>query len=82
MKMTKRRLPIRGDVHPLVTGYSKPLFGSFVTLREAEMYMEQNGVTGYKYSIKPGAGETMPERGRTAYYAVANGRKIRIETYY
>jgi hypothetical protein len=66
----------------LVTGYSKPLFGSFVTLREAEMYMGKNGVTRYKYSIKPGTGETTPKRGQTAYYAVANGRKLRIETYY
>jgi viroplasmin and RNaseH domain-containing protein len=69
-------------VHPLVTGYSKPLFGSFFTLGEAETYLEDNGVTSYKYSIKPGAGETTPQRGQKAYYAVANGRRPGIQTYY
>jgi hypothetical protein len=75
---------IRGDAHPLVTGFSSkiPPYKGFVTLAEAEVHMTEIGVENYKYKIKDGAGETTPHKGQIAYYAVANGRNPRIRTYY
>jgi viroplasmin and RNaseH domain-containing protein len=77
---------IRGDAHPLVTGFKfkspKPPFQGFVTLAEAEAYMAEMGVENYEYKIKDGAGETTRNKGQTAYYAVANGRNPGIQTYY
>ena len=54
----------------------------FVTLAEAETYMKAKGVEDYNSQIKSGAGITIPEKGRTAYYAVANGRNPGIQEYY
>jgi viroplasmin and RNaseH domain-containing protein len=67
----------------LVTGYksSTPFYKSFVTLAEAEAYMAAR-VKNYEYKIKDGAGETTPQKGQMAYYAVANGRNPGIRTYY
>jgi viroplasmin and RNaseH domain-containing protein len=75
---------IRGDAHPLVTGFRspKPPFKGFVTLAEAEAYMADKGIQNYEYKIKAGAGETTPQKGQIAYYAVANGRNPGIHTYY
>lgn len=72
----------RGDVHPLITGFLNPGFCGFATLAEAEAYMKEKGVKDYKYEIKPGAGDTTPEIGQKAYYAVANGREPGIREYY
>ena len=44
--------------------------------------MAEKGIETYKYSIKDGAGETTPQKGQMAYYAVANGRNPGIQTYY
>ena len=77
---------IRGDAHPLVTGFKfkspKPPFQGFVTLAAAEAYMAEMGVENYEYKIKDGAGETTPHKGQMAYYAVANGRNPGVQTYY
>ena len=54
----------------------------FETLAEAEDYMDGKGVTLYNYDIKHGAGKTSPIDGETAYYAVANGRRPGIQSYY
>ncbi len=66
----------------MVIGFKNSIFHGFVTLAKAEAYMKKNGVTDYKYDIKQGAGETTPEKGQTAYYAVANGRTPGIQRYY
>ena len=66
----------------MVTGFANAIFHGFVTLDEAEAYMAQKGVERYEYNIKQGAGETTPQKGQMAYYAVANGRNPGIQTYY
>jgi viroplasmin and RNaseH domain-containing protein len=75
---------IRGDAHPLVTGFKspEPPYKGFVTLAEAEVHMAEMGVENYEYKIKDGARETTPRKGQIAYYAVANGRNPGIQTYY
>lgn len=75
---------IRGDAHPLVTGFKSPTppFKGFVTLAKAQAYMAEIGVENYDSKIKDGAGETTPQKGQIAYYAVANGRNPGIKTYY
>jgi viroplasmin and RNaseH domain-containing protein len=72
----------RGDAHPLITGFSEPIFHGFVILREAEVYMAEMGVEKYERIIKDGTGETIPRKGQMAYYAVANGRNPGIQTNY
>ena len=44
--------------------------------------MDGKGVTLYNYDIQYGAGKTNPIDGETAYYAVANGRRPGIQSYY
>jgi len=65
-----------------VTGFSKPDVRKCETLADAEDYMDSKGVTLYNYDIKYGAGKTNPINGQTAYYAVANGRRPGIQSYY
>jgi viroplasmin and RNaseH domain-containing protein len=68
----------------LVTGFKspKPPYEDFVTLAEAEAYMVEEKVDNYGCKIKDGAGETTPQKGQKAYYAVANGRSPGILTSY
>lgn len=66
----------------MMTGCSKPDFHGFETPAEAEDYMDGTGVTLYNYDIKNGAGKTNPVDGKTAYYAVATGRRPGIQSYY
>jgi len=61
-------------VHPLVTGSRGSKFCGFMTLAKAEAYMEDEGVEKYDCKITKGTGTTALEKGRMAYYTVANGR--------
>ena len=72
----------RGNIHPLVTGFSKPEFHGFETLAAAEDYIDNKGVAFYNYNIKYGTRKTNPVKGQTAYYAVANSRIPEIRLYY
>lgn len=72
----------RGDAHPLITGFSNAVHKACETLAEAEKYMKDSGVTSYEYEIKCDPEETIPIRGRTAYYAVANGRTPGVRDHY
>ena len=65
-----------------MTGFSKPAFHGFETPAEAEDYMDGKGVMLYNYDIKYGARKTNPVNGKTAYYAIANGRRPGIQSYY
>ena len=65
-----------------MTGFAKPDFHEFETPAETKDYMDGKGVTLYIYDIKYGAGKTSPVSGMTAYYAVMNGRKPGIQSYY
>jgi hypothetical protein len=51
----------------LVTGFPKPLFRGLKTLAEAEAYMEEHRVERYEKITKDGAGDTTPEKNKTAY---------------
>jgi len=53
-----------------------------VTLAEAEAHMADKKVKNYEYKIKDSAGETTPQKGQMAYYAVANSRNPGIQIYY
>lgn len=75
-------IDFRGDAHPLVTGFSKPNFRGLETLADAEDYMDGKGVMLYNYDIKYGAGKSNLIDGKTAYYAVVNGRRPGIQSYY
>ena len=75
-------IDFRGDAHPLMTGFSNLDFHGFETLAEAEDYMDGKGVTLYNYDIKYSAGKTNSVNGKTAYCAVANGRRPGIQLYY
>ncbi len=61
-------------MHPLVTSSRGSKFYGFITLVKAEAYMEDEGVEKYDYKIIKGIGITVLEKGRMAYYIVANGR--------
>jgi len=54
----------------------------FVTLAKAETHMRDQRVENFDRKLKQGAGTTTPQKGETAYYAVANGRKSGIKKYY
>lgn len=75
-------IDLRGDVHPVVNGFSGADFQGFKTLADAEEHMTYKGVTFYEYNIKHGAGNTKPRKNQKAYYAVANGRTPGIQEYY
>jgi len=61
-------------MHPLVTSSRGSKFCGFMTLVKAEAYIEDEGVEKYDCKIIKGIGTTALEKGRMAYYAVANGR--------
>lgn len=61
-------------MHPRVTGCPAK-YKAFVTIDEAKNFMEENGASQCKTVIKSTALDTTPERGSTAYYAVAYGTK-------
>ena len=54
----------------------------FVTLAKAETHMRDQRVENFGRKLKQVAGTTTPQKGETAYYAVANGRKPGIKKYY
>ncbi len=62
-------------MHPLVTSSRGSKYRGFVTLVKAKAYMEDEGVEKYDYKIIKGTGITALEKGRMAYYVVANGRQ-------
>ena len=61
-------------MYPLVTSSRGSKFYRFITLAKAEAYMEDEGVEKYDYKIIKGTGTTVLEKGRMAYYIVANSR--------
>jgi len=61
-------------MHPLVTSSRGSKFYRFITLVKAKAYIEDEGVEKYDYKIIKGIGTTALEKGRMAYYVVANSR--------
>jgi len=55
---------------------------SFVTIEKAREYMKERGVTKPKEIIKDGAGDTTPTWNSKAFYAVANGTRPGIYSYW
>ena len=65
-----------------MTGFSKPNFRGFETLADVEDSMDGKGVMLYNYDIKYGAGKSNLIDDKTAYYAVADGRRLGIQLYH
>jgi hypothetical protein len=53
----------------------------FLTLEEAQAYMEEKGVTKFDKVMKSGAGETTPLGGQ-GFYGAANGANPAIYSFY
>ncbi|PYH78050.1 hypothetical protein BO82DRAFT_357647 [Aspergillus uvarum CBS 121591] len=63
-----------GDAHPYITGCHS-IFEGFVTLSEAQKYLNAKGIDKPRLVIHECPKETRPQFSRGKFYAVALGRK-------